>query len=174
MGADEADKSRIDQAIERLERDNRELKEAVASLQKQVRQRELDTAYMYIHSNWLWIRWFLVRDQDRAGDDTSLLERARGAESTIRDPPAAKPEVGAVRAGTHAGGLPLENRDHRYPQPPRIHLLRLNSLPEPPLLRLRRPISSPTGTVERGIGWIRHLEGNEGGFETRPYVMQTS
>ena len=85
MGANEADNSRIDQAIERLERDNRELKEAVASLQKRVRQRELDTAYMYIHSNWLWIRWFLVRDQDRAGEDTSLLERARGAESTIRD-----------------------------------------------------------------------------------------
>ena len=85
MGAEETANSRVDRAIERLERDNRDLKEAVASLQKQVRQRELDTAYMYIHSNWLWIRWFLVRDQDRAGDDGVLLERARAAESTIRD-----------------------------------------------------------------------------------------
>ena len=85
MGTDEAANSRIDQAIERLERDNRELREAVVSLQKQVRQRELDAAYMYIHSNWLWIRWFLVRDQDRAGDDAALLERARAAESTVRD-----------------------------------------------------------------------------------------
>ena len=85
MGTDEAPNSRIDQAIERLERDNRELREAVVSLQKQVRQRELDAAYMYIHSNWLWIRWFLVRDQDRAGDDAALLERARAAESTVRD-----------------------------------------------------------------------------------------
>ena len=85
MGTEEAVNSGVGQAIERLERDNRELKEAVASLQKQVRQRELDTAYMYIHSNWLWIRWFLVRDQDRAGEDVALLERARAAESTIRD-----------------------------------------------------------------------------------------
>lgn len=85
MGTDETGDSRVDQAIERLERDNRELKEAVASLQKQVRQRELDSAYIYIHSNWLWIRWFLVRDQDRAGEDTNLLERARAAESSIRD-----------------------------------------------------------------------------------------
>ena len=85
MGADESAGSRIEQAIERLEQENRELKEAVAGLQKQVRQRELDAAYMYIHSNWLWIRWFLVRDQDRAGDDAALLERARAAETTIRD-----------------------------------------------------------------------------------------
>ncbi len=85
MGAEDAVNSRVDRAIEQLEQDNRELKDAVARLQKQVRQRELDTAYMYIHSNWLWIRWFLVRDQDRAGDDAALLERARAAESTVRD-----------------------------------------------------------------------------------------
>ena len=85
MGTEGTATGRVDQAIERLERDNRELKEAVASLQKQVRQRELDAAYMYIHSNWLWIRWFLVRDQDRAGEDAALLERARAAESAIRD-----------------------------------------------------------------------------------------
>lgn len=85
METDGAASSRIEQAIERLEQDNRELKEAVVSLQKQVRQRELDAAYMYIHSNWLLIRWFLVRDQDRAGEDAALLERARSAESTIRD-----------------------------------------------------------------------------------------
>ena len=71
--------------VERLERDNRELKEAVAALQKQVRQRELDAAYVYIHSNWQWIRWALVRDQDRAGEDSALYQRARAAESTIRD-----------------------------------------------------------------------------------------
>lgn len=71
--------------VERLERDNRELKEAVAVLQRQVRQRELDSAYMYIHSNWQWIRWFLGRDQDRAGEGSELYQRARAAESTIRD-----------------------------------------------------------------------------------------
>ena len=76
---------RLTQAIEQLRQENRELNDAVSGLQKQVRQRELEAAYMYIHSNWLWIRWFLVRDQDRAGDDTALFERSRAAESTIRD-----------------------------------------------------------------------------------------
>ncbi len=85
MGAEESPTGPIDRAIEKLEQDNRELKEAIANLQKQVRQRELDAAYMYIHSNWLWIRWFLVRDQDRAGEDVALLQRTRLAESTIRD-----------------------------------------------------------------------------------------
>ena len=41
--------------ISALERDNHELNKAVADLHKQVRQRELDAAYMYIHSNWQWI-----------------------------------------------------------------------------------------------------------------------
>ncbi len=70
--------------VDRLERDNRELREAVAALQRQVRQRELDSAYMYIHSNWQWIHWSLVRDQDRAGEGSALYQRARAAESTIR------------------------------------------------------------------------------------------
>ena len=69
--------------LDRLERDNRELQDSVAALQKQVRQRELDTAYIYIHSNWQWTRWALVRDQDRAGEDVALYQRAQAAESTI-------------------------------------------------------------------------------------------
>ena len=75
----------LDEIVRQLEQDNRELKAEVSLLRKQVRQRELDAAYMYIHSNWLWIRWFLSRDQDRAGENTELLQRARAAESTIRD-----------------------------------------------------------------------------------------
>ena len=71
--------------LARLEQEHRELRETVASLQKQVRQRELDTAYIYIHSNWQWIRWALTRDQDRAGEDSALLQRARAAETLIRD-----------------------------------------------------------------------------------------
>ena len=75
----------LSQAVEQLQQDNQQLKDSVTSLKKQVRQRELDAAYMYIHSNWLWIRWFLVRDQDRADEDTDLWQRARAAESIIRD-----------------------------------------------------------------------------------------
>ena len=85
MGTEEAANDELRRAVEKLEQDNRELKDMVANLQKQARQRELDAAYLYIHSNWQWIRWFLVRDQDRAGEDTALLERARAAESIIRD-----------------------------------------------------------------------------------------
>ena len=85
MNTEEGSTSSVNRAIQRLEQDNRELRDAVAILQKQVHQRELDAAYTYIHSNWLWIRWFLVRDQDRAGEDAALLERARAAESVIRD-----------------------------------------------------------------------------------------
>lgn len=75
----------LDDVVHQLEQDNRELKAQVSLLQKQVRQRELDTAYIYIHSNWLWIRWFLTRDQDRSGEDSGLLRRARAAEASIRD-----------------------------------------------------------------------------------------
>ena len=85
MASDEQVVSRLSQAVGRLEQDNADLKQAVVDLRKQVRQRELDAAYMYIHSNWLWIRWFLVRDQDRSGADSALLERSRAAEGIIRD-----------------------------------------------------------------------------------------
>ena len=85
MASSDPTVTELAQAVERLEGDNAELKQAVQDLRKQVRQRELDAAYMYIHSNWLWIRWFLVRDQDRAATDTALLERAKAAESVIRD-----------------------------------------------------------------------------------------
>lgn len=75
----------LDEVVRRLEQDNRDLKAEVSLLQKQVRQRELDSAYMYIHSNWLWIRWFLTRDLDRAEEGSDLFQRARAAESNIRE-----------------------------------------------------------------------------------------
>ncbi len=75
----------LTRAVRQLEEGQRRLQAEVANLQKQVRQRELDTAYIYIHSNWLWIRWFLVRDQDRAGDDVALFDRAKASETIIRD-----------------------------------------------------------------------------------------
>ena len=85
MESDENTLRQLSEAVQNLEQENRDLKDAVSGLQKQVRQRELDSAYMYIHSNWLWIRWVLVRDQDRAGEDADLRERARAAETVIRD-----------------------------------------------------------------------------------------
>ena len=85
MDLDEKALEDLSAAVQKLEKENRELNDAVSSLQKQVRRRELDSAYMYIHSNWLWIRWVLVRDQDRAGEDAALRERAKAAEMVVRD-----------------------------------------------------------------------------------------
>ena len=85
MDLDEKALEDLSAAVQKLEKENRELNDAVSSLKQQVRQRELDSAYMYIHSNWLWIRWVLVRDQDRAGEYAALRERARAAEIVIRD-----------------------------------------------------------------------------------------
>ena len=115
--------AKLTQAVERLERDNAELKQAVADLQKQVRQRELDAAYMYIHSNWLWIRWFLVRDQDRGRRRRRPVGTRPGRRVRHPRPPAAQPALRPVRPGTHAGRLSLAHRNHRHPQPPRLHLL---------------------------------------------------
>ena len=51
----------------------------------QVHQREIDAAYLYIHSNWNLIRWFLTREQDQHGAGSETYQRARTAEQTIRD-----------------------------------------------------------------------------------------
>ena len=67
----------------RLEREKAELKAIVAQLQRQARQREVDTAYLYIHSNGQWIRWFLTRERDLAAADSEQYRRARDAESAI-------------------------------------------------------------------------------------------
>lgn len=85
----------LESRVARLEQSNRELKATAAALQKQLRQREVDAAYLYIHSNWQWIRWALTRDQDRAGPDTDLYQRAKAAEDAIsRDLP---PSLRAVQ-----------------------------------------------------------------------------
>jgi hypothetical protein len=61
------------------------LEARIRVLERQVTQRAIEAAYMYIHSNWTLIRWFLVREQDRAGEGSEVALRARGAETTIRD-----------------------------------------------------------------------------------------
>lgn len=66
------------QRIDRLEA-------RIKDLESRVAQRAIDAAYMYIHSNWTLIRWFLVREQDRAGEGSEISMRAKSAETTIRD-----------------------------------------------------------------------------------------
>jgi hypothetical protein len=61
------------------------LENRVRELEAEVQQRAIDAAYMYIHSNWTLIRWYLAREQDRAGEGSDTYHRARNAETIIRD-----------------------------------------------------------------------------------------
>jgi len=70
-----------DESQQRIDR----LEARIKDLESRVAQRAIDAAYMYIHSNWTLIRWFLVREQDRAGEGSAVSMRAKSAETTIRD-----------------------------------------------------------------------------------------
>ena len=62
-----------------------QLESRVKDLEAKVAQRAIDAAYIYIHSNWTLIRWFLTRDQDQAGEGSEVYVRAKNAENGIRD-----------------------------------------------------------------------------------------
>lgn len=62
-----------------------QLEARVKDLEAKVAQRAIDAAYVYIHSNWALIRWFLVREQDRAGEGSDIYIRAKNAETAVRD-----------------------------------------------------------------------------------------
>ncbi|MFQ6027005.1 MAG: hypothetical protein ACE5Q6_05885 [Dehalococcoidia bacterium] len=61
------------------------LENRLKETETKVHQREIDAAYMYIHSNWTLIRWYLVREQDLHGEGSDTYDRAKNAEITIRD-----------------------------------------------------------------------------------------
>jgi len=62
-----------------------QLEARVKDLEAKVAQRAIDAAYVYINSNWALIRWFLVREQDRAGEGSDIYIRAKNAETAVRD-----------------------------------------------------------------------------------------
>ncbi|MEE8466339.1 MAG: hypothetical protein V3S68_07665 [Dehalococcoidia bacterium] len=59
------------------------LEDKVAELQSQLELRTKEMAYMYIHSNWALIRWYLTREQDRSGEGSETYIRAKNAETLI-------------------------------------------------------------------------------------------
>ena len=59
------------------------LEARVKDLEAEVRQRALDSTYMYIHSNWTLIRLYLAREQDRSGEGSETYARAKNAETII-------------------------------------------------------------------------------------------
>ena len=60
----------LEDRIERLETEN-----------KQIR---VDAAYLYIHSNWNLIRWYLARERDVFGQESDTYGRSISAEEEIR------------------------------------------------------------------------------------------
>ena len=57
----------------------------VKELEAEVGQRSRDAAYVYIHSNWTLIRWYLAREQDQRGEGSEVYARTKNAETIIRD-----------------------------------------------------------------------------------------
>ena len=56
----------------------------IEKLETENRQRSLDAAYLYIHSNWNLIRWYLTRERDVSTPGTAVFDRSKGAEGDIR------------------------------------------------------------------------------------------
>lgn len=59
------------------------LENKVVELEAQLNLRVKEAAYMFIHSNWTLIRWYLTREQDRSGEGSETYARANNAETLI-------------------------------------------------------------------------------------------
>ncbi|MBC8280877.1 MAG: hypothetical protein H8E48_08850 [Chloroflexi bacterium] len=59
------------------------LESQVTELQAQADLKGKEVAYMYIHSNWTLIRWYLTRERDIAGEGSETFMRAKNAETLI-------------------------------------------------------------------------------------------
>lgn len=70
----------IDQLEERIDI----LETKVENLTKENRQRSVDTAYLYIHSNWNLIRWYLAREREHSGKGSTIFEHSNEAEEVVR------------------------------------------------------------------------------------------
>ena len=60
------------------------LEGCIESLEAECRQRSLDAAYLYIHSNWNLIRWYLTRERDLFGRESDIYRRSISAEEEIK------------------------------------------------------------------------------------------
>ena len=59
------------------------LEEKVTRLQSQLDLQTKELAYLYIHSNWSLIRWYLAREQDQSGQGSETYTRAKNAETLV-------------------------------------------------------------------------------------------
>lgn len=72
-------------ATEELEQRIEALENQVKDLQTEVRQRQIDAAYVYIFSSWSLIRLWLMRAQDKSGEGSEVFGRAKNAEELIHN-----------------------------------------------------------------------------------------
>ena len=59
------------------------LENRIVELETQANQRGKDAAYVFIHSNWHFIRWYLNRQRDINGEGSDIYIRAANAERLI-------------------------------------------------------------------------------------------
>jgi len=59
------------------------LEDKVLALESQLDLKAKEVAYIYIHSNWTLIRWYLTREQDLSGEGSDTYARAKNAETLI-------------------------------------------------------------------------------------------
>ena len=70
-------------AVDDLQRRIDALENRVVDLEAQLYQRAKDAAYVFIHSNWHLIRWYLTRERDINGEGSEIYNRARDSERLI-------------------------------------------------------------------------------------------
>ncbi len=70
-------------AVDQLEHRIEALENKVTELESRLDLKAKEVAYMYIHSNWTLIRWYLTREQDRSGEGSETYVRAKNAETLI-------------------------------------------------------------------------------------------
>lgn len=59
------------------------LENRIVELETQANQMGKDAAYLFIHSNWHFIRWYLNRQRDINGEGSDIYIRAANAERLI-------------------------------------------------------------------------------------------
>ena len=70
-------------ATDELQQRIEALENRVVELETQANQRAKDAAYVFIHSNWHLIRWYLNRQRDVNGEGSDIYTRAVNAERLI-------------------------------------------------------------------------------------------
>jgi hypothetical protein len=109
----------VDQWQSRIEA----LEGKVTDLEARLDLKGKEVAYMYIHSNWALIRWYLAREQDRSGEGSEIYVRTKNAETLIDRQLSRNLRDVHFASDPNGNGLPLAHRVHGHPEGERVHVL---------------------------------------------------